>query len=398
MIDKTKLEHLLINVENIIKHQKEKEILRGESFNVFSILKMESKENETHSAFLGELLNPKGTHCKGNIFLKLFLKIIENTDIDTETTTSHLEYHIGTRNDIKKVGGRIDIFLIDRENKSISIENKIYAGDQDSQIERYCNYNKEKNTVFYLTLFGNEPDVKSKGQLISNEDFYVISYKEHILQWLQLCINEAAEIPILRESIKQYLILIKKLTSTMDNKEEKELIEVMLRNYEEASFISANFTKVNQALGEEIRQKVIAKLKVKLKDKYIVEAGKTAQNVYSQIWVSSTESIDSTIFFGIESFSGKGHFDGHLFIGIFNNGSGKYKEQKSNPNYYKVWNNRFQLRDLNDCVLNLSNPETAMKLHGDKAFKEDFVEHIVAEIVEYLAKETKPLLEFLKKI
>ena len=60
---------------------------------------------------------------------------------------------------------------------SISIENKIYAGDQIAQIERYCNYNKDKNKVFYLNLFGEEPHPDSKGKLKSETDFKIISYQ-----------------------------------------------------------------------------------------------------------------------------------------------------------------------------------------------------------------------------
>ena len=39
----------------IITHQRELEEIRGEKFNVFSILSMETKEDATHSAFIGEL-------------------------------------------------------------------------------------------------------------------------------------------------------------------------------------------------------------------------------------------------------------------------------------------------------------------------------------------------------
>lgn len=45
---------------------------KGELFNTFSILKMETAENKTHSNFIAELLNPKGSHLKGSIFLERF--------------------------------------------------------------------------------------------------------------------------------------------------------------------------------------------------------------------------------------------------------------------------------------------------------------------------------------
>ena len=45
---------LLKTTNEIKKRHKEISILRGESFNIFSVLKMESNENKTHSAFLAK--------------------------------------------------------------------------------------------------------------------------------------------------------------------------------------------------------------------------------------------------------------------------------------------------------------------------------------------------------
>ena len=44
--------------------------LTGENFNIFKILKMETKEVKTHSAFLAELLNPKGSNGQIDVLIK----------------------------------------------------------------------------------------------------------------------------------------------------------------------------------------------------------------------------------------------------------------------------------------------------------------------------------------
>jgi hypothetical protein len=49
------MKHLFQSIKLIIESYKEKEKLRGEHFNVFSILGVEHKENSTHSAFLSEI-------------------------------------------------------------------------------------------------------------------------------------------------------------------------------------------------------------------------------------------------------------------------------------------------------------------------------------------------------
>ena len=143
MIKTLEIKKLLNDTRKIIAHQKDKEILKGEKFNIFSILGMESKENKTHSAFLCELLNPDGSHLKGNIFLKLWLQTIgDNTGInaiDWESAKVEIEKCIGPVDIIAKTGGRIDIFIKDKSGNCITIENKINAGDQKVQIERYCN-------------------------------------------------------------------------------------------------------------------------------------------------------------------------------------------------------------------------------------------------------------------
>jgi hypothetical protein len=103
---------LLSSSGRIIAHQEEIKRLKGESFNIFSILGMESNENATHSAFLGELLNPKGSHLLGAIFLERFLKVIDfKLEFDISSASLILEKHVGTRDDQLKTGGRIDIYL-----------------------------------------------------------------------------------------------------------------------------------------------------------------------------------------------------------------------------------------------------------------------------------------------
>lgn len=53
--------------------KKYKEIFEktGENFNIFKILRIETEEVFTHSRFLCELLNPKGSHGKGSLFLNI---------------------------------------------------------------------------------------------------------------------------------------------------------------------------------------------------------------------------------------------------------------------------------------------------------------------------------------
>lgn len=59
--------HHLVELDN---KQKEEARKRGENYNIFSVLRMETAEMETHSAFLASLLNPDGDYGMKDAFLE----------------------------------------------------------------------------------------------------------------------------------------------------------------------------------------------------------------------------------------------------------------------------------------------------------------------------------------
>ena len=269
-VDLSTYQRLLSETSRIISHQKELAQLRGENFNVFSILKMESRENETHSAFLGELLNPNGSHGLGTIFLELFLEQLDVSHLDISSTMVKLEHYIGGVNINDLSGGRIDIFIEDAAGNSVCIENKIYASDQEVQIARYCNYNRaEKNKVYYLTLKGDPPSPESCIDKLLDTDFFALSYKVEILEWLEQCQKEATRLPILRESINQYGILIKKLTNQLsDVKMENEVENIIIANFQAASVIGDSIWKVELRYAEKLIDEICLKLTNSLSDDF----------------------------------------------------------------------------------------------------------------------------------
>ena len=205
--------------------------LSGENFNVFEILSLSSAEVRTHSAFIAELLDPKGCHGQGSIFLELFVKLKQvakhHVGLNPSTAVVGVEQYIGPRDDVKATGGRVDIMITDSAKTRIMIENKIYAADQYLQLLRYHNFD-EKAALLYLTLEGQKPSADSVGNL-SESTYSCISYKDDILQWLKECHQHAAGFPIVRETIAQYMSLICKLTGQTRRavimKYAKELVE-----------------------------------------------------------------------------------------------------------------------------------------------------------------------------
>ncbi len=188
-----------------LKYQKIEEASIN-SFNIFSILRKSNDEVNLHSKFLYELLNPNGSHKQGNIFLKLFLK-----EININLPISDVA--------IFKEKFNIDI-LIELRPKIIIIENKIDTQDHSNQLSSYIKkvknrgYKDENIYLLYLTLFGEKPNEKDMQKRVIN-----ISYSKNIKNWINSCIKEVATIPIIRETLVQYLNLINQLTKQSQHKD-----------------------------------------------------------------------------------------------------------------------------------------------------------------------------------
>ena len=261
-----KINNLLQQVSIIQNKYNEIAKITGENFNIFSVMRSESDEVRTHSRIIAEFLNPKGMHNQGSVFLKLFFEEVEAlTDIkpnfDYENAQILLEEHAGRIYEDYSEGGFIDIIIKDSINQVV-IENKIFAGDQKGQLLRYKN--KYPNCkLIYLTLNGKSPSELSykikNGQELKLEDIILLSYKNVIKNWIEKCLQKTVTLPIIRETLIQYLHLIKKLTNqTTNNKMEKEILELISKDdnsFKSAKIISENYEKAKFFLiQQEIQQ------------------------------------------------------------------------------------------------------------------------------------------------
>jgi len=212
---------------------KEKE--EGLHFNVFRILDRFDDEEKGHSAFLADLINPKGKHGQNNLFLKLFIECLKN-EITTDKFDSYSEdcYRSFTVETEKNIGnGRIDI-LIKNRKLAIAIENKIYAEDQHEQLQRYKKYldalraNNIDNILIYLTLNGDSPSEYSRGKL-SKDAYHCVSYN-FIVGWLDLCI-ETCDIAHIKTIILHYKQCVETLTGKIGTTMSNELTDLLLKKH-----------------------------------------------------------------------------------------------------------------------------------------------------------------------
>lgn len=216
------LDDLLLNVSCIHKRylSNRNTKLSGRSFNVFSVLRVEYKEIR-HSAFLAELLNPKGSHQMGDAFLKLFYKRLGINNVkDFSKIVVSREFVTET--------GNIDIYVQAEEpENSLIIENKIYADDQDGQLARYHKFDSSARLI-YLTLDGHFASEKSlvykngsKSYKLTSNDYERISYTDFIITWLEQCRALVTDNPSVKEILDQYIDLLQKMTKHILNQDEK---------------------------------------------------------------------------------------------------------------------------------------------------------------------------------
>src|SRR5690554_121838 len=233
------IENLLNQISIINKKNNEILDATGGRFNMFRVCGVNHYEN-THSAILAEFLNPNGTHGLKSKLLDCF---IENLG-EYFTVKKFNSERARVRTEHSSEEGRIDLLIDDNQRRAIIIENKIYAGDQKEQLIRYNRYaNMYENgyQIIYLTLHGDDASNQS-GRDVS---YLSISYKDHIINWLEECVSIAARSPIVRETIIQYINHLKQLTrQDMDRKNKEEITELLsnIDNLRAAQAIYQNYS------------------------------------------------------------------------------------------------------------------------------------------------------------
>lgn len=241
MSSDNEIKFIIASVINLNSKYQEIKKIRGENFNIFSILRLERNEFKTHSNFIFELLNHQGSHNQGNLFLKLFLEqVLQLSDYgNIEKVKAHQEY-------LTKKHRKID-FVIETEKYQIGIEMKIDAKDQDMQLADYMielKRAKKIEKLYYLTLNGKEASEDSIGD---NEiNYTLLSFEDDIYNWIITCIEKSASTPLLREGLTHYKNLIATITNKISQPMEKEMEQLIKtpKEIEAAQIILNEYPKI----------------------------------------------------------------------------------------------------------------------------------------------------------
>lgn len=205
--------------QQFIQHKQAFETLRKTEtpyYNLFDILNIRHLEETLHTPFLHHLLDPLSSHEQSALYLDAFLSSVlnlpccymdvQNFSISEELSTAY---------------GRIDLimsFIYEGKRKMIIIENKIYAGDQADQLQRYFDYARKNTTseedvlLVYLTPSGhrasaNSMHIAEQRRLRDGGILVEKSYRNDIIPWLQTTVDQTISDKV-KQSIIQYLMTL----------------------------------------------------------------------------------------------------------------------------------------------------------------------------------------------
>ncbi|TLE07693.1 PD-(D/E)XK nuclease family protein [Helicobacter bilis] len=283
-------------------------------FNPYLEMWSGSNEVKLHSALISGFLNPLGNHYQGDVFLETFLESVglKAWFGNTRNARVHKEYE------------NIDVYITNGE-RHIIIENKIWAGDQDRQIERYIDkIVKEQSRDFNDDMESNElessesetpqeqgasydniavlylaPDERNpsgyslgkweiQGDYLVNGDnkvrFKAITYKEEILAWIENSQAKVGCITNLNAALLFYKDVVQIITNTKENTMSIEnFLTDNKENMQENMEIAFEILKNRENIIESYCEAIIEKHKEQIESKNF-EIVKTSKDKKMDKW------------------------------------------------------------------------------------------------------------------
>jgi len=257
---------MLERVSQTIKSSREKAINEGWAFNIFSICGIEHLELK-HSNMLAVLLDPKGLHGQGTLYLDCFVQMVANKikQLYPDSKRS-FDFKVTENTEVRREYKNIDLFLVDNK-RAIIIENKIHALDGDGQVKAYVDkISKDRiaiDAVIYLTPFGRELSEKSwPMQEREDHNLLNLSYHTDIVDWLEVCLDATkknsnvslnTETQNIFYSLRQYLDCVKEITNQGEN-------NVMRKKIWDEALESEDAFKAAKCIATEIGNNPVARL------------------------------------------------------------------------------------------------------------------------------------------
>lgn len=228
--DDKKLKELIEKSKDLMKDYLNRD---SSELNILNVIGKATDEHN-HSKILNILFTKIHPKNGRDSFLTLFLKKLGIENIDEDEFSVEREYRCDPY-------GQMD-FKFESKNLCIVLEIKIYAEDGQNQLRRYeeyCLENKKDYRIFYLTLDGHKPSEQSIKGFENENNLKCINFKEHILPWLEECLDLVKNEEIKASFILQYISTLKNLIE-----EEKYKMAGLIEKTEDAKAIAFLYEKV----------------------------------------------------------------------------------------------------------------------------------------------------------
>lgn len=191
-------------------------------------------------------------------FLQELIIQLDIENFDVKNAKVKIDKFIGLIPDDYSTGGYLDI-EIESRGKKIIIENKIDSWDGQNQLVRY--HTQNPIGLYYLTLDGRLATANSTGENLKCPDHYkCLSYAKDIIDWLEKCKKHATASPLLRETLTQYIYLLKDLTHQSKSKRMSDeivaLISGNIKFLEAAEEIYKNWKVITKAVTESLVKEI----------------------------------------------------------------------------------------------------------------------------------------------
>ena len=180
--------------------QRRRDKRQATGFNVFDLI--EPDENKL-SDILADLLNPRGSHGQGDLFLRLLLQQLD-LGSDAKLTRAATVQREAPTHGIQKYRRRMDVLV--EAGVLLAIENKVDSSEQRDQVKdylehlRYCTQRSHRRGVLiYLTPDGRRPESlerESFEEVVADGSLRCWSYHVQLQEWLEQCRSQCAALKI----------------------------------------------------------------------------------------------------------------------------------------------------------------------------------------------------------
>jgi len=230
-VDQPELEQFFATVSHRVelaeKKQRRIDKRRATGFNVFDLF--EPDENKLSDVLAG-LLDPKGGHGQGDLFLRLLFKPL-GLGSDARLTKDATVQREAPTHEILKYRRRMDVLV--EAGALVAIENKLDSLEQRDQVKDYLEHLRQstrgrQTRLIYLTLDGKTPkslhsSVMDQQQRIGR--LHCWSYQRELRAWLESCRRDCQAQKI-RDFLSDLIAYIESaLKRQSENNREKEADE-----------------------------------------------------------------------------------------------------------------------------------------------------------------------------